>query len=358
MRVPTCLNPRQLKDLVHRIFDAEIYTQRSSSINCPSCRRVSTCTVSCAARWPLWFYCATCRYSGDLLSATAAHLGSSTEKAGQSLKSLEPDFNVELLGNEHQKRVEQIKEVNRRWDYVSKEQSYDIDIRSKNFEIPRHIWQGHLSNEVATQPVSRRARQHPELRRLLCKVYERPGLPIGIRSMTGRGHTHDFLDSGIAFMSGGCQLQDFPVSTRILTKDIYWAVQTHGNFWSKYYKPAPIMIPFGKTRELRRTFGEQVNNMVAWCPSLTNGIRLAMENDCRVSILAPLPNAKKHLASDLQLLIDSAVPWQQGLSRLIVQTHNLDALIESLPPITDEAFNMLSIRAKRRLGPLRRSARR
>jgi hypothetical protein len=156
-------------------------------------------------------------------------------------------------------------------------------------------------------------------------------------------------------MTSGCQLRNDLVSTRILTKDIFWAINTHGNFWSRYERPAPIMVPFGKTRELRRTFGEQVNNMVAWCPSLTNGIRLAMENDCRVSILAPLPNVKKHLASDLQRLIDSAVPWPQGLSRLIVQTHNLDATIASLPPITDETLGMLSIRAKRRLGPYRRA---
>ena len=206
---------------------------------------------------------------------------------------------------------------------------------------------------MKSQPSPRRAKRDPSQQRLLCKVYNRPGLPAGLRTLNGQSHSHRFLASGIAFMAGGCQLRNDPVSASILTKNMNWAINTHGNYWSIYNRPAPVMVPVGRTRELRRCFGDQVDYMVAWNPELVNGVRMAMDNNCRVSMLATPPR-EKHPAIHLQRIVDGAVSWQVGLSRLILQTHNIGALLESLPSLSHETFGMLSIRARRKLSPYRK----
>ncbi len=350
MRRPTVMKPTQLKDLVREIFDAEIFSQRSSLISCPSCKNVGTCTVSCASKWPLWFHCPRCGFSGDLLTASARKFGIKSDKMGEELLKFAPTLNLPMLEIESQEIVDQIQDVNRQWSEVLRTQSYELDIRSKKLKVPDSTWQGYLNSEVATQPPSRRARKDPTRRRLVCKVYKRPGLPTGLRTVVGPSHSHAFLASGIAFMAGGCQLRNAPVSATILTKDIYWAVNTHANYWNTFHQPAPVMVPMGRTRELRRCFGDQVNLMVAWSPDLVDGVQIAMQNDCQVNILGTLPR-EKNPANQLQKMVDGAVPWQQGLSRLIVQTHNLSALVQSLPILPDDTFEQLSIRAKRRLRP-------
>ena len=353
MRVPTCLKPLQLKNMIREIFDAEIHTQRSSLISCPSCRAVDTCTVSCASRWPLWFHCPMCRFSGDLLTSSARQLGIIEENTGAELLRIQPELDLARLESEHQGIVDHIQDVNRRWSEVRRAQNLDLDIRSRKVKAADSVWDGFLNSEVATQPPSRRIKKTPNRQQLLWKVYTRPGLPAGLRTINGHSHSHDFLASGIAFMAGGCQLRNDPVSATILTKSAYWAINTHAKYWSAYNRPAPVMVPVGRTRELRRSFGDQVNFMVAWSPDLVSGVRIAMENNCRLTILGT-PPSERNVANQLQKIVDGAVSWQQGLSRLVVQTHNLGALIESLPSIPNDTFGMLSIRARRRLLPYRR----
>jgi len=348
MRVPTCLTPTQLKDLVRNVFDAEIYTQRSSLIGCPSCRSDGTCTVSCASKWPLWFHCVKCSFSGDLLTAAARQLGIQNESVGAELLKLEPELDLVLLESEHQSAVTQIQDVERQWSEVSKAQNWELDIRTRKVLVTNSVWKEYLNSQVATQPASRRAKRNPSRQRLLCKVYKRPGLPTGLRTVHGQSHSHRYLASGIAFMAGGCQLRNDPVSATILTKHMGWAINVHASYWSTFNRPAPVMVPVGRTRELRRSFGDHVNFMVAWCPDLVDGVRIAMENDCQVTILG-IPPRERNPMNHLQKIVDGAVSWQVGLSRLIVQTSNLGALLASLPNLSDETLGMLSVRARRRL---------
>lgn len=351
MRVPCCLKPLELKNLVKVVFDCNILTERSSLVRCPQCENDFTCTLSRASRWPVWFYCAKCKFSGDLLQAAGKLLRLSPMEAGQELLKWEPNLKLPLLIDEHKLLQIQILEVNRKWGEASSFQNNEMDSRGRFLSVSLNAWRDYLNDEVVTRPVTRRGRPNAKKQRLLCKVYSRPGLPVGLRYMTGPAHDQKHLASGIAFMNGGCQFPNDPVGATILTKDSLWATKLHGGYWTKFHRPAPILMPFGKTDELRRCFGDQVNLMVAWSHNPLKAIRLAMENNCRVTLLDHLPNSQC-AAVQLQAIVEKAVPWEKGLSRLVVSANNVAALLAAVPPISQECFSSLSIRARRKLSTL------
>lgn len=354
MRVPCCLKPSELEDLVKVVFDSDILKERSSLIRCPECTSDFTCTLSRASRWPVWFFCVKCKFAGDLLQAAGKLLRLSPVEAGEELLKLEPNLKLPLLLNEHNLIQQQIRDVNCQWSKAISFQSDEMDSRGNFLSVSQNAWQDFMRDEVVTRPVTRRGRPNPKKQRLLCKVYSRPGLPVGLRYITGPGHDQKHLACGIAFMNGGCQLPKDPVGATILTKDALWAINLQGRYWTQFYRPAPILMPFGKTDELRRCFGDQVNWMVAWSHNPLKAIRLAMENDCRVTLLENLPSSQFPV-QQLAAIVEKAMSWEKGLSRLIVSADNVVALLSAVPPIPQDRFSSLSIRARRRISTLQRA---
>jgi len=111
---------------------------------------------------------------------------------GAELLKLEPKLDLLLLESEHQSAVEQIQDVDRQWSEVSKAQNWGLDIRTQKVMASNLFWQEYLNSQVATQPASRRAKRNPSRQRLLCKVYKRPGLPTGLRTVHGQSHSHRY----------------------------------------------------------------------------------------------------------------------------------------------------------------------
>lgn len=276
--------------------------------------------------------------------------GLSQEQTCVEIQKLAPAFDLAEFMEIHQGIKVRTNAVNLTWEELRNSQQFDRDSRKQFTKIPNNSWEQYLVNEVISQPITIRALVDRQRRRLIFKVYDRPSLPCGLRVSASVGHAGKYLDRGVAFLAGGCQSVTSPVTDVILTHDAVWAVQQHGIYWSQYHRPAPVMMPMGDRHILQDCFGPRVRSMVAWHHDQYRSVRIAMEHNCRVSLLLALPKLTG-AANCIQRIVDAAMSWPAALSQLVMTTNYLGALLDAIPPLTDDHVAQMSIRARRRLKP-------
>lgn len=335
------------------VFNRRFDIRRSLLIRCPKCGSDPHCSVTRPRRWPVWFYCTSCKFSGDLLAAVTQQTGLTADQACEEIQKLVPTFDLPEFLETHHSVKARTNKVNWQWAELRNSQNFDFKSRKQFTKVPDISWSQYLLDEVIVQPITVRSLVDTNRRRLIFRVYDRPGLPCGLRSGLGIGHAGRYLDRGVAFLAGGCQTVTSPVADVILTQDAAWAIEQHGRYWAQHYQPAPIIMPMGRNRILRECFGQRVVSMVAWHHDPYRSIRLAMEQDCRVSTLLSPPSTG-NVADCLNRLVESAVYWPVALSRVIMETSYLGALLDVLPPIEIKYLEQLSVRANRKLQPFLR----
>lgn len=339
------------------VFNRKFDRCRSLQIRCPKCGGDPQCSVTRPKLWPVWFYCTSCKFSGDLLEAISRQTGFSREQAGAEVQKLAPAFDLVEFIAIHQDISDRTAAVNLQWEELKNSQQFDKASRGQFTKVPHISWEQYLVNEVVTQPITLHSIVIPGRRRLIFKVYDRPNLPCGLRSALSVGQAGKHLDQGVAFLAGGCQSVTSPVSDVILTHDALWAVQQHGLYWSQYHQPAPVMMPMGRKRILQDCFGPRVRSMVVWNRNQYRSICMAMEHNCRVSLLLSPPSLKG-AANGLCRITDTAMPWPAALSQLVMETNYVGALLDAIPPLTEDHVSHMSIRARRKLRPAMESRKR